>query len=1012
MKNNKYMSKRFIIKNLLLSVLLLGVKSTAFAAADFDPHPPVDPQYHYYYKVTASVMPEGSGWVSVWSNNGGQDPNGKGYEAGTVLSMHTSPNNGYKFSHWEKDGEFYIDQMNFNYTLGEEKPNFVAVYEFDPQEPNDPQDTYQPKKRLYLTCNQDQCSFNRTSGEKTVIGSTVQIQAYPSSGYVVTGWYIGDSLINANYAFNYVMPDHDVILRVEVEYRPSMPGDPTSSGGNIALHSDNLDDVNPMYYNSLFYFDKTEKTYDGTPFELSYVSDYNPTVTTTGDFASSAGVYSTQVDVWIKNDSIDTRKVFLFSYTINKAPLSIFALDATKVYGEANPEFTYTSFGYVNDEDKSVLTQPVKFTTMADEKSVPGTYGIKIDGAAASNYELHYVGATLTITKAPLTVTANDVTTTYGTDLSTLTYGYTLDGFVNGDTDECVTTKPEVSAPENASDAGTYDITVTGGESANYDFVYKSGTLTIEKSQLSMTICDTTKVYGTANPKFRYTVADAAGNDMSSELTADPTWTCEATEASGVGEYAVSAEATSKNYNINVTDGKLTVTKAPLTVSPKNVSVEYGYDLSAYQFEFNYVGFVNDDTEDCLTAKPTVTVPADAVEVGNYEITASGAEAANYEISYQPGTLSIGLISLTLTVADATRVYGAADPEFTFTLTDSEGNDMSSVLTVAPAFTTTATVTSGVGDYTITATGAQAENYAITVVDGTLTVTKAPLTITPVDVTINYGVDLKTVKLEFTYEGFVNGDDESVLTKKPVLVIPGSLSSTGEYDLEITGAEADNYEISYGVGKLTIDKSVLFLAVKSVSREYGDENPQFEYAVVDAAGNNMKSVITVEPSFSCEATAESGIGDYEIVASGAEADNYSITFVNGILTVTPATLTVTADDIEYKEGTAEFTFTYTIDGFKNGEDESVLTKKPVLSCRANAQSAVGKYVITVSGAEAANYVFEYVDGLLNIVSTDVIGIEMKGTYPVYDLLGRKVGTTTDDLKPGLYIINNRKVYIE
>ena len=174
----------------------------------------------------------------------------------------------------------------------------------------------------------------------------------------------------------------------------------------------------------------------------------------------------------------------------------------------------------------------------------------------------------------------------------------------------------------------------------------------------------------------------------------------------------------------------------------------------------------------------------------------------------------------------------------------------------------------------------------------------------------------------------------------------------------------------------------------------------------------MKSVITVEPSFSCEATAESGIGDYEIVASGAEADNYSITFVNGVLTVTPATLTVTADDIEYKEGTAEFTFTYTIDGFKNGEDESVLTKKPVLSCRANAQSAVGKYVITVSGAEAANYVFEYVNGSLNIVSTDVIGIEMKGTYPVYDLLGRKVGTTTDELKPGLYIINNRKVYIE
>ena len=229
------MNSKFILRGLFLTLFTAVGVNVANAQDTFDPQPPSDPQYHYYYPVTVSVSPEGAGYVSG---------SGK-YEAGTQVWINTSPNSGYVFDHWEKDGVYYSDQSSFTYTMAEERPKFVAFYTYDPNAPSDPENTYQPKKRLYLTCPQNEVSFNLTNGAKQVIGNTIRVVAYPNQGYQVTGWYEGDELLSASPGFDYLMPDHDVTLRVEVEYHPSMPGDPASQGGDIALESDNLDDIDP-----------------------------------------------------------------------------------------------------------------------------------------------------------------------------------------------------------------------------------------------------------------------------------------------------------------------------------------------------------------------------------------------------------------------------------------------------------------------------------------------------------------------------------------------------------------------------------------------------------------------------------------------------------------------------------------------------------------------------------------------------------------------------------------------
>ena len=85
------------------------------------------------------------------------------------------------------------------------------------------------------------------------------------------------------------------------------------------------------------------------------------------------------------------------------------------------------------------------------------------------------------------------------------------------------------------------------------------------------------------------------------------------------------------------------------------------------------------------------------------------------------------------------------------------------------------------------------------------------------------------------------------------------------------------------------------------------------------------------------------------------------------LTVNKAPLTITANDCMKEQGKANPELTVSYSGFINGDDASVLTTQPIVSTTATTSSPVGTYPITVSGAEAENYDFTYVNGTLTVV---------------------------------------------
>jgi type IV secretory pathway VirJ component len=155
-----------------------------------------------------------------------------------------------------------------------------------------------------------------------------------------------------------------------------------------------------------------------------------------------------------------------------------------------------------------------------------GTYpgATSCSGAAAANYAISYLNGTLTVNKAPLTVTGDDKTKVYGKTNPALTA--TITGFVNHDPGTVVTGTPTVATTATtASGVGVYAITVTPGTlaAANYYFVFQPATLTVTPAPLSVTADDKTKVYYQSNPALTYTITGFVLNDTAaSAVTGTP----------------------------------------------------------------------------------------------------------------------------------------------------------------------------------------------------------------------------------------------------------------------------------------------------------------------------------------------------------------------------------------------------------------------------------------------------------------------------------------------------------
>ena len=329
--------------------------------------------------------------------------------------------------------------------------------------------------------------------------------------------------------------------------------------------------------------------------------------------------------------------------------------------------------------------------------------------------------------------------------------------------------------------------------------------------------------------------------------------------------------------------------------------------------------------------------------------------------------------------------------------------------TGTPTIDCSATQTSPVGTYSIIVGKGSIVADTVTLVNGTLTVTKAPLTISGGTYSMKQGDPLPTFVA--TFAGFKNGETSAVLTEQPTLTTTATSASTpGTYEVTVSGAEAKNYDIIYKNGTLNIlEADAVVVTAKSYTREYGEDNPTFEFT---SEGATLEG----QPEITCEATTTSPVGTYPIVIKKGGVTNYNDSYVNGTLTITKAPLKVTVADATREQGEENPEFVITYEGWKNGETEAVLTKKPVATTTATKDSEVGEYDIIVSGGEAQNYELSFVNGKLTVtMPSGIREIISGGSFDVYTTDGRMVkkgATTLKGLAKGVYIVNGRKVMVK
>ena len=700
-------------------------------------------------------------------------------------------------------------------------------------------------------------------------------------------------------------------------------------------------------------------TLNGSPAGTAITNNAGQAFLTVNVSSMALGTYPGAIGASFAGDAIFNPSTGAGDLIVNKAVLTIVAANATKIYQDPNPVFTYSLTGFLNSDTAAVVSGSTTCnTTIPTDNTTPvGTYTIHcpVGSLSAANYTFASFDGVFSVTKPPLKVVVNNATRLYGDP------DPSFSGTITGLRGTDVITANYTTTATAASPVGTYAIMANlvdpGGVLGNYDVTISQGTLTITPAPLTVNTDNISRFYGDANPVLTGTILGIKNGDA---ITA--TYATTATPASGVGTYPITAalvDPTGKlaNYIVTINNGTLTVTPAPLVVTAASVSRLYGDPNPA--FTGTIVGIKNADPITATYAS-AATVTSD---VGTYAIIPTlvdpSAKLVNYAVTVVNGVLTINPAPLTFTVANATRVYGDANPAFSGSFVGIKNGDVLSV-----AYTTPATAASPVGTYPITpvVTGAKVADYTIIVNGGVLTITKAPLSVVaPAGASTLYGdaIPLPTIT------GIKNGDAISASYTSPT-----NTSPVGSYTLvpvlSDPANKLGNYTVTITNGKVTINKAPLSVVANSASRAFGGANSTLSGTITGVKnGENITATFTTNPAL----TATSNVGSYVITAAAVFnpstlSGNYTLSTTNGTFTITAVPLTITANNQTIiLGGTVAASAAYS--GFVAGQTPANLSG--TLNCSATRGTGnVGTSPISCSGQSSTNYAITFVAGTATI----------------------------------------------
>ncbi|WP_241353956.1 two-partner secretion system adhesin CdrA [Pseudomonas aeruginosa] len=459
-----------------------------------------------------------------------------------------------------------------------------------------------------------------------------------------------------------------------------------------------------------------------------------------------------------------------------------------------------------------------------------------------------------------------------------------------------------------------------------------AGDILSRQQTATLTANDATRVYGDVNPTLTATMSginaiDAYVNSQFNDLY-QATASTTATQASNVGQYAITGNANgseyfSQRYQLVRQDGKLTVTPAQLIVSADAKTKVYGDADPTLTYQVS--GLKNSDTAAGVLSGNLGRVAGE--NVGNYGILQGGLglNTANYTLSYVGNDLRITPAQLNV-IADAkTKVYGDLDPALTYQVSGLKRGDTAGAVLNGGSLSRVAGENVGVYGINQGGLGLVSSNYTLNYQGNNLTITKALLNVIADAKTKVYGD--ADPSLTYQVSGLKNGDTAGAVLNG------GSLSRVAGENVGVYGINqgdlalnSGNYDLSYQGNNLTITKALLNVIADAKTKVYGDADPSLTYQVSglkngDTAGAVLNGGGLVRVS-------GENVGNYAIQQGGLGlvSGNYDLAYQGNNLTITKALLNVIADAKTKVYGDADPSLTYQVSGLKNGDTAgSILT---------------------------------------------------------------------------------------
>ncbi len=352
--------------------------------------------------------------------------------------------------------------------------------------------------------------------------------------------------------------------------------------------------------------------------------------------------------------------------------------------------------------------------------------------------------------------------------------------------------------------ATAYDFSQTVTGARTIYAVWQLNQISTPSDSYTLTYGDTVNIGASTVGDHDITYSVTSGDNI---ISVDATTGVITPKRAGEAQVTITAHDTINAFGTTKTVN-VTVNKRNLTVEVNSKSKTYGdpdptFDYKVSENSPNQL-VAGDSINDGVSFTGTLQ-RADVTNqnVGTYTIGKGSVDSNKYNIKFETGTLTINPKPINIKLDDNTKVYGAEDPELTFTLDE---NTLAYNETVEDVITGTPEREEGkdVGTYVISKGDIASPNYAITFTEGTFEITKRPITIIAEDKERFYG--FQDPELTYTNSALTPLYEDDELEDLGITLEREEGEKFGEYTIKATDIKTNNYDVEFVEGTFTINK--------------------------------------------------------------------------------------------------------------------------------------------------------------------------------------------------------------